>query len=627
MKQRIRHLLPTLLIGLLLLGLSSDLASGQITSAQRREIRAISSTLGQVRAALRKDDRDAAQAKLEEAEKAFAVLREETGLEETDSAFTSLVKLFKDRRADLGVGGSAEPAMNGKQPVNSGAVDPRASQNVSFVRDVVPILTGKCVRCHSGNRARGGLDISTFAAMKAGGDGGPLLVRGQPAQSQLIERVVTDDFDIRMPQGGQLFDDEIAVLTKWVADGAQFDGDSESTPLRGLARSKTPAKDIVIPKPKGTETVSFSKDVGPMFNRICLSCHQGNNPSGGLSLMSFNDLMAGGDSGPVIIPGDAENSRLFRLVGGLELPRMPGDQSRIRRSEYAALKTWFEEGNVFDGPDPAANILSYIETPERIAARERDARSAAEWAEARDASTKSLWKRAMPIIDPTFAKSGNVYAAGNVDNLSELAAVADAHWSELAATLGPLDGVEKGLSLLVVDSGYAQKEIGRSLASTQVSGTQHAFASPDQETRYAAVDVSNPSETTLSAEDRIRIAVTSAYVASFGGGVPRWLSEGAGRALVITADRTPIAVQWRNQAGRAVAAVSPADVFNDTSYEPDQVAEVGYALVDGLIDNGGKKRLGDLAKVAGGGEEIKRAIQRVYRQPAAAIGAVLKRGG
>ena len=63
-------------------------------------------------------------------------------------------------------------------------------------------------------------------------------------------------------------------------------------------------------------------------------------------------LLYRGDSGRVVLPGNLEGSRLFRLVGGLENPRMPQGQARITRKNYEDLKKWFEEGNVYDGDDP-----------------------------------------------------------------------------------------------------------------------------------------------------------------------------------------------------------------------------------------------------------------------------------
>lgn len=603
----------------------STIADAQITGAQRRDLRDIGSTLGQVAAALRKDDKATAEAKLAEAEEAFKKLQKETGLDESATVFKSVTNLFESRRADLGMGGDPAMAADGKQPVNSGAVDPKAADNVSFVRDVVPILTGKCVRCHAGNRARGGLDLSTFTAMKAGGDSGPLLVRGQPKNSLLIERVLIDDPDLRMPAGGQLFDDEIAVLVKWVTDGAAFDGNNEDSRLRDLARAKMAPKDLVIPKPKGTETVSFKNEVGPMFNRLCLDCHQGNNPAGGLSLVTFNDLMMGGDSGPVIIPGDAENSRLFRLVGGLELPRMPADnQRRIRRSEYAALKTWFEEGNTFDGPDPAAPILDYIDTPEKMAARERDARSADEWAAARKESTAALWKRGMPLLTPKYAEAGPIFAAGNVDGLDGIIATAAEQWKSLEGLFGDPDPKEKGLSILVVDSTYAHAEIARTLASTETDAPFHAFVTGDQETRYMAVDLSGASETTLSVDERVKIATTAAFLASLGPNVPRWLREGGARALNVRADRLETPTKWRATARPALGRVNPVDVLKDSSYEPEQTGAAGYVIADALIDAGGRDRFVNFIQRLSKGATVDDAARQAFGRSASDICALAK---
>lgn len=589
-------------------------------------MRSISGTLGQVAAAIRKDDTATATEKLAEAEAAYTKLKEETGLDDTATAFKSLVKLFEDRRADLGKGGTVKMSTD-TPAVNSGAVDPNAMKELSFVRDVAPILTAKCVRCHAGQRARGGLDISNFAAMKEGGDGGPLLIRGQPNQSQLIERIITDDFDLRMPQGGQLFDDEIAVLTKWVAEGAQFDGNNESTRLRDLARAKMAPQKLVIPKPTGNETVSFKDDIGPLFNRICLRCHSGNNPSGGLSMVTFNDLMVGGDSGAVIIPGDATNSRLFRLVGALESPRMPADnQLRIRRSEFADLKKWFEEGNTFDGPDPSAPILDYIDTPEKMAARERAARSAAAWAEVRKESTASLWKRGMPLLDANYAELGSVFAAGTADGLDGFVATAAEQWKALEGMFGDPDQKEKGLSLLVVDSLYGHRELARTLASSETDAPFHAFATADQETRYAALDISGASVATLVADDRVKIATSSAFLASLGPDMPKWLVDGGGRALNVRADRADVAIGWRRTAATAMGRVTPANLFKDSSYEPDAVGAAGYVLADALIDAGGRDRFVQFVNGVAKTGDVDTAIQRVYGKSPAAIGAAVKSG-
>ncbi|MHC4931330.1 MAG: c-type cytochrome domain-containing protein, partial [Planctomycetota bacterium] len=54
-------------------------------------------------------------------------------------------------------------------------------------------------------------------------------------------------------------------------------------------------------------TVSYSQDLVPIFQVDCLRCH-GAGMAGGLDLLTHQGLMAGGQSGPVVIPFDPDNS-------------------------------------------------------------------------------------------------------------------------------------------------------------------------------------------------------------------------------------------------------------------------------------------------------------------------------
>lgn len=82
---------------------------------------------------------------------------------------------------------------------------------------------------------------------------------------------------------------------------------------------------------------SFSNDILPLFRRKCVSCHNYEQP---LSLTSYRRLILGGESGPAIIPGDAEGSRLF-LVQNMPLAAHP---TRLDEAELALIKVWVDAG-------------------------------------------------------------------------------------------------------------------------------------------------------------------------------------------------------------------------------------------------------------------------------------------
>ncbi len=108
---------------------------------------------------------------------------------------------------------------------------------VSFRAEVAPILVRKCQGCHNAKKPEGGLDITTFALLKAGGEkaGDLILEPGDPDASHLIE-LVRPGGAPRMPYKlPPLSAAEIGTLERWIQEGAKFDGPSEDdTPIASL---------------------------------------------------------------------------------------------------------------------------------------------------------------------------------------------------------------------------------------------------------------------------------------------------------------------------------------------------------------------------------------------------------
>ena len=100
-----------------------------------------------------------------------------------------------------------------------------ASRQVDFNTQVRPILNGKCLSCHGGVKANGGLNLMyREAALQGGESGEPAIVPGDPGASALIARVVHDDPELRMPYDQPpLSEDEVDILRRWIAQGAPWD--------------------------------------------------------------------------------------------------------------------------------------------------------------------------------------------------------------------------------------------------------------------------------------------------------------------------------------------------------------------------------------------------------------------
>jgi hypothetical protein len=64
--------------------------------------------------------------------------------------------------------------------------------------------------------------------------------------------------------------------------------------------------------------VSFAKDIQPVLESSCLKCHGSAIQLSKLDLRTRETALKGGEKGPALVPGKAEESKLYRLVAGLE---------------------------------------------------------------------------------------------------------------------------------------------------------------------------------------------------------------------------------------------------------------------------------------------------------------------
>ena len=98
--------------------------------------------------------------------------------------------------------------------------------DVSFSRDVQPILKARCLECHApggAGYAASGFDMSTYETLMKGGKFGKLVKPGDPFTSALNMLVEgRADPSIRMPHDReQLPKKEIEILKAWVKEGAK----------------------------------------------------------------------------------------------------------------------------------------------------------------------------------------------------------------------------------------------------------------------------------------------------------------------------------------------------------------------------------------------------------------------
>jgi hypothetical protein len=197
--------------------------------------------------------------------------------------------------------------------------------SISFVKDVEPILNRNCVSCHGQTLQMGGLDLGTREGALRGGAKGPVLMPGDADHSRLY-RMVAGLEEPAMPKSGNLTAQDVATLKAWIDQGARWDS-----------------------------AVSFAKDIRPLFEGNCANCHGEAAQLSQFDLRTRESALRGGARGSDIIPGDAERSRLYRRVAGLEQPSMPAQGVPLTAGQIAAVRQWIDEGANWDSPATSSN--------------------------------------------------------------------------------------------------------------------------------------------------------------------------------------------------------------------------------------------------------------------------------
>jgi hypothetical protein len=122
-----------------------------------------------------------------------------------------------------------------------------------------------------------------------------------------------------------------------------------------------PAKEPAAEQPATPEQIAFfEKNIRPVLVKECYSCHAATAEKvrGGLTLDTRAGLRKGGDTGPVVVPGDARNSRLLKAIKYAEDDLKMPPKKKLADEVVADFEKWIAMG----APDPrdgAATVTKY----------------------------------------------------------------------------------------------------------------------------------------------------------------------------------------------------------------------------------------------------------------------------
>jgi len=196
-------------------------------------------------------------------------------------------------------------------------------------KDIMPIFTIKCNRCHGDGQIKGKLDMRTLAAMLKGGESGPAVVPGDLKKSTIFVEI--DGPDASMPPRGEpkLTDQDKKMIADWIKGGAKEKA--------GAAVAGTP------PAPAGGTVLAFEKDVLPILEKSCKDCHGAVGGKADLNITTLAFLKQGGTGGPAVVPMSLEKSILWEKISTNQMPP-EGKGEPLTKIEKDTIMKWIMMG-------------------------------------------------------------------------------------------------------------------------------------------------------------------------------------------------------------------------------------------------------------------------------------------
>lgn len=478
-----------------------------------------------------------------------------------------------------------------------------AAGGTSFMRDVVPILAGKCGGCHMGNQMRGQFSMATFDALMKGAKGSSVVEAGKSKASRLVEVIESGD----MPRGGgKVSMQELAVISKWIDDGAKFDGQNRTMPLR-VGRPDGPRLEVATAT--GNEKIKFSRDIAPVLVANCTSCHGGGDASGDLNLDSFQAMLRGGDRGNAIVPGNPGESLLIKkLKGTADGMRMPARKDPLKDEIIAKFELWIQEGAKFDGPSPTmptetvANIYAAQQmTHEELSAHRLELASA-------------NWKLGNPDLEAEVVETPHFRIMGDVikSRLEEIGKIAEDQYEKVSNIFAVPDNEQllKGkLTLFVFNRYYEYTEYGTMVERRSLPRDWRGHW------KYTIIDayacLAPPKEDEDTAERLISELLVGAHIDSLGK-VPTWFAQGAARAVSAKSNpKSPAVLTWEGRIPGIASSVQQPEKLFDNEIEASDAAVMSYGFVKALL--GKTANYQTLLKSLKSGKDFDAAFMDAYK--------------
>ncbi len=283
-------------------------------------------------------------------------------------------------------------------------VRPPAGTQAEFQRDVVPILRANCLPCHNKTSAKADLLLESVADMLKGGESGPAIVLGKPAESLLL-RVSTHEVKPRMPpkenkaNARALTPEELGLLSAWIEQGARSSGRANeaiawqplAASVQNIAAAAITADGRLAAAGRGNELVVYDLGLGVPVARLV-------DPTVGTAHRDTVNAVALSPDGEWLASGGFREVKLWQRripTAGASSPAPVGAPTVLTNAEFSCRVS-------LGGTEPArllelkgTNVLAQLELDRVVefaaaTAVRRTNQTEGQWAAARTARETAL---------------------------------------------------------------------------------------------------------------------------------------------------------------------------------------------------------------------------------------------
>src|SRR5438876_7216337 len=94
----------------------------------------------------------------------------------------------------------------------------------------------------------------------------------------------------------------------------------------------------------GAEAPGYLRDVRPILDNNCTSCHQPASKQSELDLTTYDGFRAGGKRGPAFVAGSPDQSLVVQFITAALKPSMPFGQPLLGANDVAIVRDWIQSG-------------------------------------------------------------------------------------------------------------------------------------------------------------------------------------------------------------------------------------------------------------------------------------------